>query len=269
MKASPPFWILLFLTSWIGNLSTCRWCESVEPRAWPVELKVGRFEIHSDFNVTHQTSLTPELTSLSSEISELLHLPAGSEPVHIVIFETAGEYQRYMRNYFPALPERRALFIQDRGPGMLFAHWHPDIATDLRHEMTHAMLNEGPRPLPLWLDEGLAEYFEVASNKRFTDNDYVKPVAARAAQGLVPSLKLLEAIDDLQDFKDVQYRDSWSWVHFLIHRSAASRELLVNYLQRHRSGSEQLALSRQLQQLSPDVSTDYCAHFASLPSRRP
>ncbi len=261
--------IFVLIASLTGQLVAGNSCLGVEPRDWPVELQVGRFQIHSDFNVANQSGLTPELTSLSNEIGGLLGIQAGDEPVHIVLFETAREYQRYMRNYFPDLPERRALFIQNRGPGMLFAHWHIEIATDLRHEITHAMLNDGPRPLPLWLDEGLAEYFEVTSERRFGGSDYVKPVAERAAMGLVPSLQRLEAIDDLQSFKDVQYRDSWSWVHFLLHRSAASRALLVRYLQQHRSGSEPLPLSRQLLQLSPDASADYCAHFGSLPTSHP
>ncbi len=237
---------------------------AVEPHKWPVELKVGRFEIHSDFDVATQAALSPELTTLSSDIGAILGIADSGQPVHVVLFETGAEYQRYMRNYFPTLPERRALFIQDRGPGMLFAHWHVEIATDLRHEITHALLNDGPHPLPLWLDEGLAEYFEVASPLRFGGSSYVPAVVARSEQGLVPSLKRLEDVQDLKQFSDVYYRDSWSWVHFLIHRSAATRQLLVRYLHDHRSGTEQLPLSRQMQQISLDYSTDYCAHFRSV-----
>jgi hypothetical protein len=44
---------------------------------------------------------------------------------------------------------------------MVFAYRGEDFETDLRHECTHALLNAALPVVPLWLDEGLAEYFEV------------------------------------------------------------------------------------------------------------
>ncbi len=261
MRTETAYWIAALIWA-MPNLAT-----AAEPRQWPVELKLGRFEIHSDFDVTSASSLSPELTQLSDDVRSVLELNLGDQPVHVVLFQSQHEYQRYMRNYFPQLSERRALYIQDRGPGMLFAHWHIDLAADLRHEITHALLNDGSHPLPLWLDEGLAEYFEVEPAQRYEGCAYLTAVHERSDQGLVPSLKKLEAINDLQQFREAQYRDSWSWVHFLIHRSSATRGLLVQYLADTRAGSEQLPLSRQLQQLSADVNHDFQSHFESVPGK--
>ncbi|GIT30210.1 MAG: hypothetical protein Ct9H300mP1_22560 [Planctomycetaceae bacterium] len=36
---------------------------------------------------------------------------------------------------------------------------------DLRHEFTHGVLHSSLKRVPLWLDEGLAEYFEVVGPK--------------------------------------------------------------------------------------------------------
>ncbi len=238
--------------------------QAAEPRQWPVELKLGRFEIHSDFDITSASPLSPELAQLSNDVCSVLELGSCDKPVHVVLFESQHEYQRYMRNYFPQLPERRALFIQDRGPGMLFAHWHADWASDLRHEITHALLNDSSHPLPLWLDEGLAEYFEVERTRRFDGCEYLAVVNERCVQGLVPSLKQLEEINDLPQFNEAHYRDSWAWVHFLIHRSSTTRKLLVKYLANSRVGVEQLPLSRQLSQYSQDIHVDFQQHFQSL-----
>lgn len=251
-------WILALV--WAANSLV----QAAEPRQWPVELKLGRFEIHSDFDITSASSLSPELTLLSNDVCAVLELGSCDKPVHVVVFESQHEYQRYMRNYFPQLPARRALFIQDRGPGMLFAHWHAEMATDLRHEITHALLNDGSHPLPLWLDEGLAEYFEVERDRRFDGCEYLSAVHERCVQDLVPSLKKLEEIHDLTQFKETHYRDSWSWVHFLIHRSSTTRKLLVKYLADRRAGVEQLPLSRQLQQYSHDIHHDFQQHFQSV-----
>jgi hypothetical protein len=241
-------------------------CASQERTKWPTELKVGRFDIHADFNLADQDQLLSELTTFPGELTSALTLPASDQPIHIVLFGSAREYRRYMDAYFPHLPARRAFFIQDKGPGMLFTHAHGELVNDLRHEITHALLNEGNRELPLWLDEGMAEYFEVSGDRRFRDNRYLQPVAARASKGLVPSLKQLESISTLQQFTESHYRDSWSWVHFLMHRSADTRQLLVRFLHEQRSGAESLPVSRQLQHTLKDVPAEYQSHFQSLQS---
>lgn len=239
---------------------------AAEPQQWPVELQVGRFEIHADFNVSTATQLRPELSNLAADVHELLEISSSEQPVHVVLFATGYEYRRYMHNYFPQLPERRALFIQDRGPGMLFAHWHADVISDLRHEITHALLNDSSQPLPLWLDEGLAEYFEAERQQRLDGNDYLAEVVGRAASGIVPSLKQLEEIDQLENFRESHYRDSWAWVHFLLHRSTATRQTLKRYLAELRSGAEPLPLSRQLPLIANDASGEFLAHFGHLTS---
>lgn len=239
-------------------------CVGNEPRQWPNELQVGRFTIHADFDVSTSADLPLELSRLTTDVSSVLGIEASHKPVHVVLFASAHEYGRYMRNYFPQLPERRALFIQDRGPGMLFAHWHADVASDLRHEITHALLNDSPRPLPLWLDEGLAKYFEAERSRRFDGHIYVQEVSQRAGRGLVPLLQALEAVDQLDEFQESHYRDSWAWAHFLIHRSTATRELLNRALAQHRSGADPLPLSRQLDLLNSDISSEFLAHFRAL-----
>lgn len=238
--------------------------QASEPRAWPVELSVGRFEIHCDFQPKAQAELVRELQSMSADIQRLLQVQQSEQPVHIVLFQTPDEYRRYMTNYFPKLPQRRALFIKDRGPGMLFTHWHKDVATDLRHEISHAVVNSQKSMLPLWLDEGLAEYFEVQAESRFHGNGYLREIAGRCKRGFVPQMSHLESVQELSQFGDSQYRDSWSWVHFMLHRSGETRQMLIRYLQVSRDGSEQLPLSRQLDQLLPHAQIEYCQHFRQM-----
>ncbi|MCA9125601.1 MAG: DUF1570 domain-containing protein [Planctomycetales bacterium] len=237
-----------------------------EVRRWPSELIAGRFEIHSDFQLGDESTLVAELNGVCSDMAKLLQFTPAEAPIHIVLFETPSEYRRYMNAYFPALPQRRAIFIQDRGPGMLFAHWHAKVATDLRHEVSHALLNTQHQALPLWLDEGLAEYFEADAANRFRRNDYLHQVAGRCQRGYVPRLSELEQFTELEHFQDAQYRDSWSWVHFVLHRRSSTRDLLARYIQQTRAGERQLSFSRQLQQLVPDLENEYVAHFRQLAS---
>ena len=260
-------------TSWLCIALLSRLASSplaaAEPRDWPVELAIGRFQIHSDFELAAATPLSHELASVSQDVRDLLGIGSEERPVHVVLFQSAHEYHRYMQNYFPQLPKRRALYIQDRGPGMLFTHWHGEVASDLRHEITHAILNDSSQALPLWLDEGLAEYFEVEGSQRFGDSAYLPDVCQRSAQGVVPSLKQLEEVTELTHFREPHYRDSWSWVHYLLHRNAATRALLTRYIAAVRQGTETLPLSRQLPQLTADINADFAQHFSALAVLKP
>ncbi|QDV22464.1 hypothetical protein Q31a_07490 [Aureliella helgolandensis] len=243
------------------NLAAAAEGDDNRARNWPVELRVGQFKIHADFELTEREGLAAELQHLTADVSGLLSIELSQAPVHVVLFATAAEYRRYMENYFPSLPTRRALFVQDRGPGMLFTYWHPQVATDLRHEVTHALVNAHASSLPLWFDEGLAEYFEVERDRRFQGNPYLPQILERSKAGYVPALEQLESVDDIARFDNSQYRDSWSWVHFMLHRSPQTRQLLTRYLTTQRSGESQLSLSRQLRQFMADPEREYSEHF--------
>lgn len=234
---------------------------------WVTELTAGRFEIHCDFELDGNESLTSELTDLSSEVCRLLELPHSDETIHIVLFANAKEYGRYIKNYFPALPDRRALFIQDRGPGMLFAHWHDDVRTDLRHEVVHGLLNARNRPLPLWLDEGLAEYFEVASQQRLAGNPHLPKICAELQAQRLPDLGSLEQLTGIEQLGSDQYRDSWAWVHFLLHRNPHTRRCLIQHLAAQRNQVPCAPLSRVIAQEIPNWSSQFMTHFKSLESR--
>lgn len=237
-----------------------------ELRKWPYEMTSGRFQIHSDFKLQAESDLLKELEFLSREMEFLLQIPVRSEPIHIVLFEKDSEYRRYMKAYFPTLPDRRALFIQDRGPGMLFTHWHADVATDLRHEVSHALVNHSGRPLPLWLDEGLAEYFEIDVGRRLRGNPYHSAIVDAAKRGRVRTLSELASTTQLSNFTDLHYRDSWAWIHFLIHRRSETRQILIRYLQEHAAGSEPFDLEKALVAQLPQLQTEFEQHFVSLRS---
>lgn len=254
---------LVLLLCWV--ISSQFLLLAAEPREqWANESKKGRLHVHSDFKLPDNEQFLSELQSMSEEVRKTLDLPLETKAIHVVIFQSSSEYERYIKNYFPTIPQRRALFIQDRGPGMLFAHWHRDVETDMRHELVHALLNDRDAPLPLWLDEGLAEYFEVTARKRLNQNPHLLEVASQTAKGVVPTLEALESMTELSQLSNGHYRDSWSWVHFLIHRRPQTRQLLIDYVRRHRSHEAQLPLSRTLVQEVPNLREEYLQHFSAL-----
>lgn len=240
-----------------------------ETRQWTTEIQSGPFQIHCDFELHDAQTVLAELDAIRADLERLLGVQPREQAIHVVLFSTESEYRRYMHTYFPKLPERRALFIQHRGPGMLFAFWHPDIRADLRHEVTHALINHGNRSLPLWLDEGLAEYFEIEHGRRFRENPNQPGVKAVVKKKGVSSLKELKRIDELDRFTEAHYRDSWAWIHFLIHRRQETRELLKRHLSEHvalRSNSLPAGpdLERELRYLCPNLEAEFREHFENL-----
>ncbi|MFK7734833.1 MAG: hypothetical protein AB8B50_02325 [Pirellulaceae bacterium] len=238
-----------------------------ERSQWPVEFDVGSFRVHSDFEFAERSALAGELKSIDHEVRGLLALGESKARVHIVLFRSNAEYRRYMRAYFPQLPERRAMFLQDRGPGMLFTHWHPDVVTDLRHEMTHALLNQNGQALPLWLDEGIAEYFEVPKAERFGGNPYALSIRETLKAGDVQSMQDLSGRTQVREFADRDYRDSWAWVHFALHRNESTRRVLQECLVSQTStpgNSATLRFERALRKIFPNLEREFARHFQSL-----
>lgn len=272
LSISIAIWIVLYL-----NLNALG---QEQARKWPYEFRSKNYIIHSDFQLENHL-LNRELDEVSTDVATLLDVPPPSQPIHIVLFRTEREYTRYMGAYFPRLPKRRALFIQDRGPGMLFTHWHADVGVDLRHEMTHALINNH-NPLPLWLDEGLAEYFELDRESRIAPLKRSIEVLKNLKKGTVTTIDALSKSDSLEDFDDHDYLTSWAWIHFMMHRNVRTRGLLVRHLRELRAGNmlgtrppdgrpadpstpaSVFSLHRALTQLFPDVRSEFLQHFQSL-----
>lgn len=240
-------------------------CRAAEPPSkWPFEASAGQFRIHADFDVSLNPELLGELDRLSGDVQKLLGLELPTHAMHIVLFSGEEEYRRYMTHYYPGLPERRALFIQQRGTSMLFAHRHPELATDLRHEATHALLNEGSKPLPLWLDEGLAEYFEVPEAARWAGHTHLPSIRALVGKSTWRELEALESLSDVASMSSEHYRDSWAWVHFLLHRRQATRHILVEHLASLRAAEPVAPLSRTVTVQIPSWRREFDEHFQRL-----
>lgn len=233
---------------------------------WPYEWDAGQFRIHADRDLATRAELVQELEQLSSDVTHILQLRIPTSTMHVILLSNESEYRRYMQHYFPGLPERRALFVQQRGTSMLFAHQHPQLAVDLRHESVHALLNEQAHAVPLWLDEGLAEYFEVPATDRLRGHSHLTSIMELAAEDAWPDLTTLEAMTEVSSMSSQRYRDAWAWVHFLLHRHQETRQFLVNHLQALRSGSPVPPLSRTVAMHLPNWRELFAAHFRSLTS---
>ncbi len=229
---------------------------------WPDQRRVGPFVVYADFPLDDHGELLAELAPLQRDVAHTLGIAEPRELVHLFLFSRQATYKDYLRQHFADVPYRRALFVKQRGVGMVFAHLHRDVATDVRHESTHALLHAALPAVPLWLDEGLAEYFEVPADKRAADNPHLKSMGWHfRLLGRTPEIEGLEGISDLNDMKSTEYRNAWAWVHYMLHGPAEAREELINYLADLQAGQPAGVLSRRLQHRLPRLERSFAEHF--------
>ena len=228
---------------------------------WPDEYVAGRFLCHADFPLASHRPLLDSLPQLERDLYGMLGIPPSPEPIHVFLFEKESTYRAYLKQYFPEVPRRKAIFIKGDGPGMVFAYRGRDFEVDVRHECTHALLNAALPMVPLWLDEGLAEYFEVPRERRQHGNPHLGFVKWSARLGQVPDLKSLEDVSDLKQMTRSRYRQAWAWVHFMLHGPPEAREELVRYLADIRALVPPGRLSQRLGRRIADLNQAFADHF--------
>jgi hypothetical protein len=248
-------------------------------RAWPYAAPLlpqanvlvrEQLVVHSDFALPQHHRLVDELAALRGDLSTRLALPVSDEPIHVYLFDTADRYQAFMRLRHPELPSRRAFFFESDTRLEVYAHWGDRVAEDLRHETAHGYLHAVAPNLPLWLDEGLAEYFEVPRGRGGLNPPHVAELyAALQAGAWRPDLFRLEQWSSGHEMTQRDYAESWAWVHFLLETEPARRDLLRGYLQSLRAQATAEPLSSQLRQGVPhpeQALIDHVAYLATRPS---
>jgi hypothetical protein len=138
------------------------------------------------------------------------------------------------------------------------------VAEDLRHEVVHGYLHSVVPHLPLWLDEGLAEYFEVPRGLSGLNRPHVEQLSARATGPWQPNIKALEQLRSAGEMSQSAYAESWAWVHYLLETSPQNQQLLRNHLQALIKSTPHAPLSDELAASDPRCVERLAEHVALL-----
>lgn len=223
----------------------------------------------SDFEIDREKPLFQELAKLRDQVYGELRLPPGRSAVQVYLFENKDRYDEYMHAAYPNLPPRRAFFIQQqRALGgaddlMVYTSWGERIQQDLRHELTHALLHSVIHDVPLWLDEGLAEYFELPPSERGINVSHVETLRRDLSAACQPNLDRLEQMKDVNEMKGPEYREAWLWVHWMMRSRPEIKTVLVAYLQDLRKGNPG-PLAPRLAAACPKLSDEFKKHLDQL-----
>lgn len=228
-----------------------------------------RLLVLSDFKLSKDHPLIQDLVTLRGQVAETLNLTFDSQQVTVYLFSDQTTYRKYLDATYPGLPDRRAYFVGTTKELAVYTFWGDRIQEDLRHEYTHGLLHSALKTVPLWLDEGLAEYFEVPGANPGTLNDeYASRLPKALANGWHPDVTRLERIEEFSQMQRFDYQESWAWMHFLLHSSPDTREVLLGYLEELKTNPKPGNLSARLKLEYPEYSARFAAYVATLHTQR-
>jgi hypothetical protein len=191
--------------------------------------------------------LVRELRAERDDIYTTLGLRASDEKIFVHLFHDADTYHEQLARNFPMVPNRRAYFVETDTRLHVYAHWSDRVAEDLRHEVAHGYLHASVPAIPLWIDEGLAEYFEVPRGQGGLNRPHLLLLSDLIEHnGWQPNLKRLESLASAGDMQQEHYAEAWAWVYFLLNSTPERRELVTEYLRELRDEGRAAPLSERL-----------------------
>jgi hypothetical protein len=232
--------------------------------------RLSQYVFLSDFEVRRDLPIFHELAILRDQVYKELQLPNANTVVQVYLFEDRDHYERFMRARYPDLPRRRAFFVaQPRSVGgtedlLVYTYWGDRIQEDLRHELTHALLHSVLKDVPLWLDEGLAEYFEVPTDWNGSNYHHVNLLRHGPSGPSRPDLARLEQMSQVQQMTPAEYREAWAWVHLLLRDKPDAKAVLLAYLQQLRTNPSPGPISPRLAAVYPSLEEAYERHLEQL-----
>jgi hypothetical protein len=230
---------------------------------WIDEKTSGLFTFRSEFVLSEKTTATlvREVALLQSDVLDTLSLEPTNLPIEVNLFSNRNTYRQYLLPRVPQGVNRTALFVQGTDMGRVYVYRHASYDVDVRHESTHAVLHNALPYVPIWLDEGLAEYFEVSASLRSKGNPHLGPLRRSTFFGWKPNLERLETNKDIADMSADDYREAWAWVHFMLHGPDAAQQVLKAHLQVIHNGDVAGPLHKRLFVAIPDANRALVHHL--------
>lgn len=231
--------------------------------AWVEEHAQFPFVLRADHGVPNARTILKELGELQAELTERLGIRPADAWIELYLFRDQPAFRDYVARQLPGFETRRALFVQSEAAAMVLAVRGDSLATDLRHETTHALLRAHTARLPLWLDEGLAEYFEQTVDQRRQNVRRDPALFGAMRKAAWPRLAQLERVTDVRRFEKPEYTAAWTWARYLIDGPNDVQIQLRAYLAEAGDRPPERTLRERLGELHPDVEQAMRAYWRS------
>jgi hypothetical protein len=227
------------------------------------QTQVGPYTVFTNYPIAPDAPPIRQLQSLERQLEAKLaiRVDPAEGPIEVYILNDRKAFEHFLRFYYPELPPRRAFFLAQGSRRVVYTSNGDRLEEDLRHEATHALLHAAVAELPLWLDEGLAEYFEVREERDGVNDEHMSRLPLDLAEDWTPSLEKLEEFQDVRKMSPRDYRESWAWVHFCLNGPNSARAALLAYLGDLRTSPSATPLSRRLDSAGSPPGRGLIAHI--------
>lgn len=239
---------------------------------WPYRTQAGPFLVAADAPLDGLDSLAEELLQLSQRLQTELAIPLRIERIRLYLFHDRELFETFLLHNMPQLTprdiNRQGLFFLHGNTPVIVAMVGPELPRTLRHEFVHAVLNPSIPQLPLWIDEGLAMYYEVPDGSGWQERlaEYLEQTARTGWQ---PHLARLESLTRMQQMGLAEYAEAWSWTFLLLRAGPEYRELLRTYLADLRRGGKPRPLSERWAGLSSSPEKSWLTFYGWSGQPRP
>ncbi len=229
--------------------------ESVLRGTWS-EARTRHVSVLTDAGAERARHVAERLERLHEQATRTLPALATDSvrPRTVLVFAREASFDAYLPVYDGKPEEDSGFFQPGRGRDWLVFADAPDAELDrvALHEYTHALLRAVVPNPPLWLDEGLAQYFSTlrvdAADVRVGE-PAPELVAWLRGHGLLSMDELLATGHESADYHGGErrrtfYAQSWLLVHMLLNESAADLPRWAQYLGALHRGDEPRAAFR-------------------------
>jgi hypothetical protein len=211
------------------------------------EQRAGHFVVRTDTDAETCRRVARECAAAYRGYERLLGpapLDAGAY-IPVFLFSGVQSYGAYAKDALCADAQHTAGLFDRRLQAILV--WsspsRDTLLCTLRHEVLHQYLDARLGALPVWLNEGLAEYYEIAEEERGLPRlgaPHPEHAAGLAALTALPDLERLIRLTPATFYReaDASYAAAWACVHFLRDSSLARRRLFEDLWERLERGED-------------------------------
>lgn len=214
-----------------------------------LQLRSPHFTFFSDASERTTRKIALDLEQLRSALAQLnpdLEL-ASPVPTWIYVFKSTSSFAPYRLFYEGRQQSAGGYFVTHPYGNYVAINADPrrDATQLIYHEYLHHVLANNYLDLPLWLNEGLAEYystFAVVGGEAKVGLPLQLHVFWLRDNAMIPLPQLLEMSTDSRDYNEgsrrgVFYAESWALVHYLLNGRPERRQQTAHYLQELASGA--------------------------------
>jgi len=230
-----------------------------------IELRTANFTLFSDAGEKTVRRIGADLERLRDALAQLtpgLTLNSPS-PTYIFVFKNAAAFQPYQRTYQGKPLDSGGYFLSRQLGNYVAVNGDKrgDERAIIYHEYLHYVLRNNYASLPLWLHEGLAEYystFDVGKDEVRIGLPIAEHVTWLRRNPLIPLASLLTLDERSPGYNESArrgafYAESWALVHYLISGNPERRLQATESLRLAQAGTPPDQIFRQAFGTDPAV----------------